>query len=155
LERITYAGGFDGFPMFSPDGKTLAFSSNRRDVVKGAKGDAYRVTGAPAGEHDTNVFIAEWVDHPAGEVTSALETEAADRFASAVAYFAADAREGRGVGTQGLEDAEHMLEEQLAASGVEPGLAGAWRQPFEVTTQIVRKPETVIELDGKPLAEDD
>ena len=23
LERITYAGGFDGFPMFSPDGKLV------------------------------------------------------------------------------------------------------------------------------------
>ena len=155
LERITYAGGFDGFPMFSPDGKTLAFSSNRRDVIKGASGESYRVTGERAGSHDTNVFVAEWVDHPAGEQTSALETEAADRFASAVAYFAADAREGRGIGTQGLEDAEHTLEEQLATSGVEPGLGGTWRQPFEVTTQIVRKPETVIELDGKALADDD
>src|SRR5215468_2425647 len=62
LERITYAGGFDGFPMFSPDGKTLAFSSNRRDVVKRGKAEVYRLTGGVAGEHDTNVFVAEWVD---------------------------------------------------------------------------------------------
>ncbi len=154
LERITYSGGFDGFPMFSPDGKTLAFASNRRDVVKGADGNRYRQTGAPAGDTDTNVFIAEWVDPP-GPRPAALETEAADRFASAVAYLAADAREGRGVGTAGLDEAQHTLEEQLAALGVEPGLAGSWRQPFQVTTQIVRKPETVIELDGKPLAEAD
>jgi len=159
LERITYAGGFDGFPMFSPDGKTLAFSSNRRDVVKGAKGEVYRLTGGPAGEHDTNVFIAEWVDSPArpgavGRPTSP-ETESADRFADSVTYLAADEREGRGVGTKGLEDAAAMVEAQLKAAGAEPGLASGWRQPFLVTTQVTRKPETSIELDGVKLAEDD
>jgi hypothetical protein len=158
LERITYAGGFDGFPMFSPDGKTLAFSSNRRDVVAGAQGEVYRLNGAPAGAHDTNVFVAEWVDHPGTSGAarpSAPETEAADRFASAVGYLAADDREGRGVGTAGLEAAARMVEDQLKAVGVEPGLAGAWRQPFQATTQVTRKSTTAIELDGKKLAEDD
>ena len=154
LERITYAGGFDGFPMFSPDGKTLAFSSNRRDVVKGPRGEVYRVTGGPAGEHDTNVYIADWVDHP-GERPPSPETAAADRFASAVHYLAADEREGRGVGTQGLLAAAQFVEDQLKAAGVEPGASDAWRQPFQVTTQVTRKPETEIQLDGKRLADDD
>jgi Tol biopolymer transport system component len=43
LERVTTADGFDGFPMFSPDGRWLALSSNRAT--------------AP-GQHDTNVFLA-------------------------------------------------------------------------------------------------
>jgi hypothetical protein len=166
LERITYAGGFDGFPMFSPDGKTLAFSSNRRDVVPGDKGEVYRLTGGVAGVHDTNVFVAEWVEHPAqasqpaqpGPVAdrpSSPETLAADRFAAAVGYLAADEREGRGVGTKGLDDAAQMVEDQLTSAGVEPGLSGAWRQPFKVTTAVTRKPATAIELDGKPLGGDD
>ena len=46
LERITFAEGFDGFPMFSPDGKHLVFASNRNGKVEG----------------ETNVFIADWVD---------------------------------------------------------------------------------------------
>lgn len=49
LRRITTFDGppgkqFDGFPMFSPDGRWLAFSSNRGDGIPG----------------DTNVFIARW-----------------------------------------------------------------------------------------------
>jgi TolB protein len=45
LQQITYSPGFDGFPMFSRDGKKLVWASNRN-----AK--------AP---HETNIFIADWV----------------------------------------------------------------------------------------------
>jgi Tol biopolymer transport system component len=50
LERITHASGFDGFPMFSPDGSRLAFASNR---------------ASQKGTWDTNLFVAGWVDAPA------------------------------------------------------------------------------------------
>ena len=46
LERVTYNESFDGFPMFSPDGKKLVFASNRNNAKPG----------------DTNVFIADWVE---------------------------------------------------------------------------------------------
>jgi TolB protein len=46
LERITFNESFDGFPMFSPDGKKLVFASNRNAKVQG----------------ETNVFIADWVE---------------------------------------------------------------------------------------------
>lgn len=46
LERITFNESFDGFPMFSPDGKKLVFASNRNAKTEG----------------DTNVFIADWVE---------------------------------------------------------------------------------------------
>ena len=46
LVRITQADGFDGFPVFSPDGRHLVFASNRNN----------------GGTSDTNVFIAEWVE---------------------------------------------------------------------------------------------
>jgi Tol biopolymer transport system component len=44
LERITYFEGFDGFPMFSPNGQYLVFASNRNQNKSG----------------DTNIFICEW-----------------------------------------------------------------------------------------------
>jgi TolB protein len=46
LEQITFDGVFDAFPMFSPDGKKLIFSSNRNNN----------------GTHDTNLFVADWVE---------------------------------------------------------------------------------------------
>lgn len=46
LERVTFNETFDGFPMFSPDGKKLVFASNRNSAKLG----------------DTNVFIADWVN---------------------------------------------------------------------------------------------
>lgn len=46
LEQITFDPVFDSFPMFSPDGKKIAFSSNRNN----------------GGTHDTNLFIADWVN---------------------------------------------------------------------------------------------
>jgi dipeptidyl aminopeptidase/acylaminoacyl peptidase len=45
LEKISHDGGFDAFPMFSPDGKKFIFSSNRYN----------------GGNHDTNLFICDWV----------------------------------------------------------------------------------------------
>lgn len=51
LEQVTVSPVFDGFPMFSPDGRYLVFASNRY--------------GAEA--RDTNLFVAEWVEHPAAK----------------------------------------------------------------------------------------
>lgn len=46
LERVTHGKTFDAFPVFSNNGKFLAFSSNRNN----------------GGTRDTNLFIAEWQD---------------------------------------------------------------------------------------------
>jgi Tol biopolymer transport system component len=46
IEKLSRDNGFDAFPMFSPDGKKLIFSSNRNN----------------GGTHDTNLFIADWVE---------------------------------------------------------------------------------------------
>ena len=44
LEKITTTPGFDGFPMFTKDGKQLVWCSNRKGT-------------AP---HETDVFVADW-----------------------------------------------------------------------------------------------
>jgi Tol biopolymer transport system component len=46
LEQVTYDTQFDSFLMFSPDGKKVAWCSNRHN----------------GRTRDTNVFIADWVN---------------------------------------------------------------------------------------------
>lgn len=53
LERVTHSPEFDGFPMFTADGRHLVFASNR----------------GGARPHDTNIFLADWVENPAAAGT--------------------------------------------------------------------------------------
>ena len=46
LQQITTNPTFDGFPMFTHDGKRIVFASNRNNATRG----------------DTNVFVADWHD---------------------------------------------------------------------------------------------
>ncbi|MBK9976576.1 MAG: PD40 domain-containing protein [Gemmatimonadetes bacterium] len=44
VEQVTFTPGFDGFPMFSPDGKKLLWASNRHSKLP----------------TETNLFVADW-----------------------------------------------------------------------------------------------
>jgi hypothetical protein len=117
LERITYAPGFDGFPHFSPDGKHLAFSSNRATAK---------------GKNDTNVFVARWSDE-----RSLVIPGPADRVLADAKWLSDPAREGRGVGTEGLEGAGHYIEARFAALGLAAGSTdGGFRQELDVTVGV-------------------
>lgn len=50
LEQLTNGGMFDAFPMFSFDGKKIVWCSNRNEKRQPT--------------HDTNIFVADWVDNP-------------------------------------------------------------------------------------------
>jgi peptidase M28-like protein/WD40 repeat protein/PA domain-containing protein/PDZ domain-containing protein len=129
LERITSAPGFDGFPLFSPDGQWLAFASNR---------------AFPPGVRQTDVYVARWVDTPAARTDAAP-----DRVLRDVAWLADPAREGRGLGSAGLDAAGAFIEQRFREIGAQPaGDAGGYRQVFDAPVSVRVEPATAVLIDG-------
>ncbi|HEX6276643.1 MAG TPA: M28 family peptidase, partial [Polyangiaceae bacterium] len=142
LERITHSPGFDGFPMFSPDGKSFAFASNRL---------------TPPGGHDTDVYVAGWVETPAGGVVSGRigPTPPAERVLEDIAYLADPAQEGRGIGTAGLVRAGEFLEKRMKEIGLAPaGDPGSFRQAFPAVKALELGPKTRVRVGKDELAKD-
>ncbi|MBK7860814.1 MAG: M28 family peptidase [Archangiaceae bacterium] len=136
LERITHAPGFDGFPMFSPDGKWLAFSSNRATAE---------------GRQDTNVFMARWVKQ-----APVKDDSAAARIKADVTWLADAQREGRGIGTKGLEASGAYVEEVFKTLKLESyGDPGAYRQKFPVVTGVKSGATTALTVGKEKVAATD
>ncbi|HEX2735057.1 MAG TPA: M28 family peptidase [Polyangiaceae bacterium] len=136
LERITRTPGFDAFPMFSPDGTTLAFSSNRN---------------TPAGSYDTHVFTAQWTE---GLVAPELELPA-DRVLTDIRFLADPKQEGRGIGSKGLANSGEYLEQQLDKLGVAPAADHGFRDRFLVPTALEQGPKTQVKIGKAELKAED
>ncbi|HEY0513911.1 MAG TPA: M20/M25/M40 family metallo-hydrolase, partial [Thermoanaerobaculia bacterium] len=132
LERITWTPGFDGFPLVSPDGTHIAFASNRNGTQPG----------------ETDVFVARWVEPPSAAVPALPETAAAGRYRDDVRWLADDAREGRGIGTAGLDAARQWLADRFRSLGVEPAGQDGYFESFEVPVAVEVRPGTAVTLDG-------
>ncbi len=127
--RVTFTEGFDGLPVFSPDGRQLAWTSNRTSSKK------------------SQLFLGNW-DHDAAlealrasqsrgvEAGSSPQILAADIQAS-VQYLASDELEGRMTGSDGARKAGDYIAERLDAAGVGPfGDDGSYFQGFPFTSGV-------------------
>ncbi len=140
--RVTHAVGFDGLPVFTPDGEQLSWTANRTVNGKG------------------QIFIAEWNHRQALELLGLQDSDspqtkpmAADTvtarspkvradFSPAdavrhVEYLCRPQLQGRLTGTRGEKLATNYVALYLETLGLEPaGDDGTWFQPFEFTSGV-------------------
>jgi len=135
--RVTFTDGFDGLPVFSPDGARLAWTSARTSDGK------------------SQLFLADW-NHTAalsaleraplrGSVPSADTAPIAPSPASSaahpssndVAYLASQKLEGRFTGSKGAALAAEFLVARLRAAGLQPlGDSNTFLQRFEFNSGV-------------------
>jgi Tol biopolymer transport system component len=162
--RVTDTPGFDGLPVFTPDGKQLAWASGRTATKQ------------------AQIFIADWDDAaarellglpPAGEPQSRADEAtpqpafdpadapglpdtapgiAATDLRAHVSALTSDAMAGRRTGTAGSTLATDYVARAMAAIGLAPAgeLAGGegWFQPYDFTAGITVEDGTRLQLLG-------
>jgi len=151
--RVTYTEGFDGLPVFSPDGKRLSWTTNRM----------------PGGA--SQIHIAEWNDTEARRLLAldgagaeekltlqgapdAAATVPAIRAADLrqhIEYLSSDYMEGRLTGTIGEGRATQYAAEVYQSIGLAPaGDDGSYFQKFEFTAGVSLGKGNRLESKGGP-----
>ncbi|MBS1572975.1 MAG: M20/M25/M40 family metallo-hydrolase [Bacteroidetes bacterium] len=132
LKQITHESEFNAFPMFSPDGKKLVFSSNRDGSTP----------------HETNVFIADWIDTDPAEIVNT------DDLKSSISYLASDELQGRLTGTPGADKAVNFINKNLKKSGLKTDIQNyeySYKiNPHDDNSSVLMKGKNVVGyLDNK------
>jgi hypothetical protein len=92
--------------------------------------------------------------HPPGEAKAEPSPvpPAAGRFLADVRWLADNAREGRGIGTRGLQESARWLADRFREIGLEPaGDRGTYLQRFQVPVAVDAAPRTAVSIDGRPV----
>ncbi len=94
------------------------------------------------------------VDHASAELRPAEATVAADRFRDDVTWLADDARQGRGIGTQGLAESSRWIARRFRQLNLESIGKDGYFQSFQVPVGVSAKPGTAVTVDGAAVAAD-
>ena len=148
--RVTFTEGFDGLPVFSPDGEQLAWTSGR------------------TADKQSQIFLASWNDGSARELLGLDDANTAHAIQHAganleqtsgaitsedarvhVERLTADDMAGRLTGTQGEGLATQYVAEAFEQIGLEPGGdEGGWFQSFPFTAGASLGPGNRLQITG-------
>ncbi len=116
--RVTFTDGFDGLPVFSPDGRRLCWTSSRHQ--RGA-GDGAQLYLADWNDAGARAALASAPPRPAeASVLARTPAITEDELRADVAFLAGEALEGRLTGEPGELRAAEYIARALAAAGLKP-----------------------------------
>jgi Tol biopolymer transport system component len=153
--RVSFSDGFDGLPVFSPDGRKLCWTSNRKD-------------------DKSQLFLADW-NHEAALAALKISTSDDRKLAAALALepdttrlspeitvddlrshvtrLASDALEGRKTGEAGARKAAEYLAAQLKSLGLDgihptnSSIRNPYFDEFDFTAGVnIRKDQTLLSI---------
>jgi Tol biopolymer transport system component len=155
--QVSFTDGFDGLPVFSPDGNKLAWTTNRTHNNKSqiyiGKWDHQAALGAlkesperqPAEAKNTDTSSqAPYMTPDRSSHESSSDDErglspriSADDLREEVGYLASDELEGRLTGSKGAKKAAKYIEKYFKNIGLEPlGDEGKYFQGFPFTSGV-------------------
>ncbi|VAX11645.1 tolB protein precursor, periplasmic protein involved in the tonb-independent uptake of group A colicins [hydrothermal vent metagenome] len=136
--RVTNTEGFDSLPVFTPDGKSLSWTSSRTankkpQIFMASWDDA--TARELLGIDGDDSYIGSTVNNPITSSTSAAITP--DDLHQHLSYLASDKLAGRLVGTEGERLATAYVASVFQDLGLQPaGDMGSWFQAFEFTSGV-------------------
>ncbi len=145
--RVTTTDGFDGLPVFTPNGKQLAWTSARTADTK------------------SQIFIADWNDGAAmkalgldgnappkaespkePDLATTTDEITTDDLRTHITYLASDALDGRLTGTPGEVLATQYAADVFKSLGLSPeGDKDGFFQPFEFTAGVALGKDNVLD----------
>jgi Tol biopolymer transport system component/Zn-dependent M28 family amino/carboxypeptidase len=147
--RVTWSDGFDGLPVFSPDGTRLSWSSSR------------------AADKRPQIFMADWNDAEARRLLGLDSGDAGEMQAPPpelpktgaaidpgdlrrhVEILASEEMEGRLTGTPGERRATAYVASAFQALGLAPaGADGGYFQSFDFTSAVSLGPDNSLSVEG-------
>jgi len=133
--RVTHTDGFDGLPVFSPDGKQLSWTSKRGSDKKSQ-------IFLANWNHETALRLLKNTPHDSDfdlvpEPMNSHESITSEELQYHIEYLASDELEGRYTATVGEHLATAYAAKNLASYGFEPaGDEGSYYQHFEFTAGV-------------------